>query len=36
MYEGYSKGGYNMNHNLFNQLIGVNIKVFNLNDTSNN
>ena len=25
-----------MNHNLFNQLIGVNIKVFNLNDTSNN
>ena len=36
IYERYSKGGYNMDYNLFNKLIGVNIKDFTLNNTSNN
>ena len=36
IYERYSKGGYNMDYNLFNKFIGVNVKETNLNDSSHN
>ena len=36
IYERYSKGGYNMDYNLFNKLIGVNVRDSLLNDASNN